>query len=132
MTELKRTYETTILVKAADARADLEGTLAAVRQIYEAEGAQFLELEKWEERSLAYPVKGETSACYITGYFAAPPASLEKIERRAVLGGTILRQLMIARPGKDLDKIKAQRAKSKADAIAAAAAAASAPPSVEM
>lgn len=121
MTEAKRTYETTILVKAADARADLEGTLAAVRQIYEAEGAKFLELAKWEERALAYPIKGETSACYLIGYFEAPPAAVDKIERRAVLGTTVLRQLMVARPGPELEKIKTQRAKAAAAAAAAAA-----------
>ena len=41
-------YETTILVRSAPARADYEGTLAAVRQTYEAEGASFIEIEKWE------------------------------------------------------------------------------------
>jgi ribosomal protein S6 len=132
MPETSRTYETTILVKAADSRADPDGTLATIRQIYEAEGATFLELEKWEERALAYPIKGETSATYYTGYFSAPPASLEKIERRVVLGTAILRQLVVARPGKDLQAIKDQRAKSKelaaAAAAAAALAAANAPP----
>ncbi|HAT10060.1 MAG TPA: 30S ribosomal protein S6 [Planctomycetes bacterium] len=132
MPDASRTYETTILIKAADARADLDGTLAAIRQIYEAEGAKFIELEKWEERALAYPIKGETSACYFTGYFTAAPSSLDKIERRAVLGGTILRQLVVARPGKELQLIKDQRAKAKelaaAAAAAAALAAANAPP----
>ena len=135
MPETSRTYETTILVKAADARADLDGTLATIRQIYEAEGASFIELEKWEERALAYPIKGETSACYFTGYFSAPPAALDKIERRVVLGTAILRQLVVARPGKDLERIKVQRAKSKELAIAAAAAAAeaaAAAPALEM
>lgn len=117
-------YEATILVKAAEARADYEGVLAAVKQTYEIEGATFLELAKWEERRLAYEIKGETSALYLTAYFTAPTGSIEKIERRANLGTTILRQLILARPGKDLERIKAQRAK----AAEAAAAAAAAPP----
>ncbi len=135
MPDASRTYETTILIKAADARADLDGTLAAIRQIYEAEGASFIELEKWEERALAYPIKGETSACYFTGYLTAPPGAVDKIERRVILGSTILRQLIIARPGKDLERIKTQRAKSKEMAVAAAAAAAeaaAAAPALEM
>jgi ribosomal protein S6 len=115
-----RTYETTILVKAADARANPDATLAAIRQIYEAEGASFIELEKWEERALAYAVKGETSACYFCGYFSAEPKAVERIERRAILGGTVLRQLIVARPGKSLELIRAQRAKAKAAALAAA------------
>ncbi len=123
MPDATRTYETTILIKAADARADLDGTLAAIRGIYEAEGASFIELDKWEERPLAYPIKGETSACYFTGYFNSPPVAIEKIERRVTLGSTILRQLIVARPGKELELIKSQRAKAKELAAAAAAAA---------
>lgn len=125
------TYEATILVKAAAARADYEGTVAAVRQTYESEGAQFIELEKWEERALAYPIDGETSALYLNAYFTAPTSAIEKIERRARLGETVLRQLIVARPGKDFERIREQRAKSAAAAIAAAAAAAQSPGAYE-
>jgi ribosomal protein S6 len=119
------TYEATILVRAAAARADHEGTLAAVRAVYESEGAQFLELAKWEERKLAYPIAGETSALYINAYFTADTLAIDKIERRARLGELILRQLIVARPGKALERIKAQRVKQVAAAEAAALAAAS-------
>ncbi len=118
----RQTYEATILVRASAARADYDGILAAVHQTYEAEGAQFLELVKWEERALAYPIKGETSALYLNAYFTAPTAAIEKIERRANLGTTILRQLIVARPGPALEKIKAQRVKAAEQAAAAAAA----------
>jgi ribosomal protein S6 len=117
-----KTYEATILVKAAAARADYDGTIAAVRQTYESEGAQFIELEKWEERSLAYPIDGETSALYLTAYFTAPSDAIEKIERRARLGETILRQLVIVQPGKELEIIRAQRIKTASQAAEAAAA----------
>jgi small subunit ribosomal protein S6 len=116
------TYETTILVSSAAARSDYEGTLAAVRAIYETEGAVFSDLEKWEERKLAYPIGKETSALYLIGYFTADPSAIEKIERRAKLGGVIMRQLIIARPGTDLERIRAQRVKQAAAAAAAAAA----------
>jgi small subunit ribosomal protein S6 len=118
-------YEVTILVRAAAARADFEGTLAAVRAVYEAEGAKFTELDKWDERKLAYQIEGETSALYLNGYFSADPLAIDKIERRAQLGEVILRQLIIARPGKDLERIREQRVKQAAAAAAAALSAAS-------
>jgi len=121
-----RTYEATILVKAAPARTDFDGSVAAVRQTYESEGAIFIELEKWEERSLAYPIDGETSALYLNAYFTADPAIVERIERRARLGDAILRQLIISRPGRDFEQIKDQRSKAAANAAAAAIAAAAA------
>ena len=103
-----RTYEATILVKASAARADYEGAIAAVRQTYEA----------------AYPIGAETSALYLNAYFTADPLTVERIERRAKLGETILRQLIVSRPGKEFERIKEQRAKAAANAAAAAAAAA--------
>jgi small subunit ribosomal protein S6 len=119
------TYEVTILVRTAAARADFEGTLSAVRATYEVEGAKFTELDKWDERKLAYPIDGEVSALYLNGYFTADPLAIDKIERRAQLGEVILRQLIIARPGKDMERIREQRVKQAAAAAAAAASAAS-------
>lgn len=105
-----RTYEATILVSSTKARADYDAAVADAKAIYETEGAEFTEFEKWEERKLAYPIKGETSAVYLNAYFKAAPESIEKIERRAHLSDAILRHLIIDR-SKDLDKIKEQRAR---------------------
>lgn len=108
-----RIYETTILVNAAQARADHEGTLAAVRRAYEEEGAEFVEFEPWEERRLAYPIAGQTSALYLFGYFRADAAAVERIERRCRLTDVVLRQLIIVREGRDYDRIRAQREKQR-------------------
>lgn len=116
-----RTYETTILVHAGKARADHDGTIAAVRGLYEGEGAEWIELDTWEERKLAYPVEGETSALYLVGYFRAPAEAVVEIERRAGLSDVFLRQLIIARDGHDYDRIRDQRAKQAAAREAAKA-----------
>ena len=115
---MSKKYETTILVNAGQARADYEGTLAKVRSLYENEGATWIELDKWDERKLAYPIQGETSALYLTGYLEADPAVVEAIERRAQLSDAILRQLIIVRDGPDYDRIRAQRAKAAEKAAA--------------
>lgn len=117
-----RTYEATILVAAGPYRADNEGTLASVRQVFETEGAEFIEFEAWEERKLAYPVQGETSALYVNAYFKAENDAIVKIERRAGLSDHILRQLILARDGKAYDAIVDQR-KKRAERAAEAAAA---------
>jgi len=117
-----RTYETTILIPVAAARADYDAAVAAARGIYETEGAEFIELEKWEERRLAYPIEGETSAVYLVGYFKAPGEAIARIERRVQLSDAILRHLIILRDGNDYDRIREQRAKAAARAEEAAAA----------
>ena len=106
-----RTYEATILVSSTKARADFDATAAAAKAVFETEGAEFTEFEKWEERKLAYPIKGETSAFYINAYFSAPAEAIDKIDRRIQLGDEILRHLVIARDGKDLTRIQEQRAR---------------------
>lgn len=108
-----RNYEATILVSSTKARADYDAAVAAAKAVYETEGAEFTEFEKWEERKLAYPIDGETSAVYINAYFTAPSDAIEKIERRVQLGDEILRQLIVARDGSDLDRIKDQRARQE-------------------
>ncbi len=110
-----RTYETTILVRTSAARNDLDGTLAAVRALYEKEGAEFIELEQWEERRLAYPIKDETSAVYLIGYFTAEGDAVNRIEQRVKRDDAILRQLTILRDGRDYEAIRAQRAKAAAE-----------------
>ena len=119
-----RTYETTVLVPTGALRADNDGTIAAVKKVYETEGAEFIEFDKWMERKLAYPIKGETSAVFFIGYFKADNEIITAIERRAGLSEVILRQLIIARDGKSLEAIKDQRAQAAEKAAAAAAAAA--------
>jgi len=107
----QRAYECTILVHSGQARADYDGALAEVRSLYETEGAEWIELDKWEERRLTYPVKGETSALYLFGYFNADSGIVERIERRCQLSELVLRQLILVRDGKAYDAIRAQRAK---------------------
>ena len=121
-----RSYETTILVRLSAIRADKEGTLAAVRGFYEAEGAKCLDFKEWEERRLAYPISGETNALYVIAYFEADPLSIEKIERRVVHNEVVQRQLIVTREGNALARINAQRIQAAQQAAAAAIAAAAA------
>lgn len=122
--DTNRIYETTIIVNAGQARADLDGTIAAVKALYEIEGAEWIELthEGLGERKLAYPINGETSALYLEGYFNADPAALVKIERRCELSDVVLRQLILSRDGHSFERIKEQRAARAARAAEAAAA----------
>ncbi|MDA3962114.1 MAG: 30S ribosomal protein S6 [Planctomycetota bacterium] len=124
---MERIYETTIIVNAGQARADKDGTLAAVRGLYETEGAEWIELsdENLGERRLAYPINGEATGLYLEGYFTAPADAISRIERRVELNELVLRQLIISRDVKGHEKMKDYRAK-RAERMAEAAAAAAA------
>ncbi len=118
-----RTYECTILVNAARANSEPEAALAQVRGLYEQEGAEWLELERWEERRLAYKIADQTSAVYLVGYFKAPSEAIDRIERRCRLDDLVLRQLIVVRDGNELTAIREQRARAIARAREEASAA---------
>ena len=59
------------------------------------EGAEILICKKWDERRLAYEIKGRKRAGYVLTYFKAPPTIQSAIERQVQLSDNILRCLIL-------------------------------------
>ncbi len=69
-----REYEAMFLLDNASAVADLDGTTGVVDQILLKHGATIVQKEKWDERKLAYEIRGHKRATYYLVYFRAPGA----------------------------------------------------------
>lgn len=91
-----REYEAMFLLDNQAATADFEATAAQVDAILEKHGAQIVVKEKWDERKLAYEIKGHRRATYYLVYFQAPPPSITEIDQDVHLNEVILRHLVIA------------------------------------
>ena len=91
-----REYEAMFLLDNTAATADFEATAAQVDKILEKHGAELVHNEKWDERRLAYEIKGHRRATYYLVYFRAPSSAIVEIERDAALNEVILRYLAIA------------------------------------
>lgn len=91
-----RDYEAMFILEHAAATADFEATSGIVDQILEKHGAKIDQKEKWDERKLAYEIKGQRRGTYVLVYFTGDPASIEKINEDVHLNETILRHLIIA------------------------------------
>jgi small subunit ribosomal protein S6 len=52
-------------------------------------------MKKWDERRLAYEVRGQKRGLYILAYFKAPGAQLSHIERDCNLSEKILRAMIL-------------------------------------
>jgi ribosomal protein S6 len=78
----------------AAATAELEKSTALVRGIIERHGGTILVLKKWDERKLAYEIKGQKRGLYIIAYFTAPGAAIGSIERDVNLSEDVLRVLI--------------------------------------
>ena len=120
-TATKRLYEGLFLVDSAKAAADWEGTIAAIEKTFSRSEAEVVTLEKWDERRLAYEIKGKSRGTYILAYFNCDPLKIAAIERDVQLSEEILR-VMILKTDKmskeDIEKetpiVKAQREEQEA------------------
>jgi small subunit ribosomal protein S6 len=91
-----REYEAMFLLDNAAAVADFDGTAAVVDQILQKHGATIVQKEKWDERKLAFEIRGHKRATYYLVYFRAPTSAIPAINVDANLAEKIVRHLIIA------------------------------------
>lgn len=87
-------YEAMFLVGQAVA-ADLGGAVAHINEILSRGHAEIVALKKWDERRLAYEIKGQKRGTYILVYFKAASKDLAHIERDCNLSEKLLRTLIL-------------------------------------
>jgi small subunit ribosomal protein S6 len=89
-----------------------------IRRIMDRAEAQVVFLKKWEERRLAYKLKGRKRGVYVLTYFNAPPDKITGLERDARLSENILRVLVVRADGMTpelMEKAAAPRAAEPAE-----------------
>lgn len=89
------TYEGFFLFPQS-ASGDLQGASDHVGQILDRGGAEILSFSKWDERRLAYEIKGNKRGIYFLSYFKATGDKIAAIERSCNLSEQLLR-FMITR-----------------------------------
>jgi ribosomal protein S6 len=89
-------YEAMFLLDTAATTADYDGTVGAVDAILARHGATIVQKEKWDERKLAYEIRGHKRATYYLAYFRAPTDAVQKIRADAALSEKIIRSLVLA------------------------------------
>jgi small subunit ribosomal protein S6 len=94
MAESLSQYEAMFLF-GASAAADLEAAINLARSIIERHEGQILVIKKWDERKLAYEIRGQKRGTYIIAFFKAPGKAISAIEREVNLGEEILRVMVL-------------------------------------
>ena len=74
--------------------ADLQGAADHVLEILSKGGAEPISLCKWDERRLAYDIKGNKRGVYFLTYFKCDATKLAAIERDCRLSERLLRSLI--------------------------------------
>jgi small subunit ribosomal protein S6 len=74
---------------------DAAGTVAEIPTAIEQFGGKMLASRLWEERRLAYPIKGHRKGTYWLTYFQLPGDQVTSLNRQFQLNESIIRSLML-------------------------------------
>ncbi len=105
-------YEAMFLLGQAQA-ADLAGAIAHINEIMARGHADILAMRKWDERRLAYEIRGQKRGTYILVYFRAPGKDVAHIERDCNLSERLLRTLILRADHMTEDQMKAADARKE-------------------
>ena len=88
-------YEGMFVLDDKRANENWDGVTKEIRGLLEKHGARVYNLERWDERRLAYRIKGRSRGVYVLTGFLAPGTAITAIERDCQLSDTILRVLIL-------------------------------------
>ena len=94
-TVARKLYEAMFLIDPALAAQDWDGVNQTIRTILERAEAEIVSMRKWDERKLAYNIRGRTRGTYILCYFRAGGDKIWEIERDVRLSERIMRVLVL-------------------------------------
>lgn len=112
-------YEGLFLMDQTALVGDASAGVNKVREILDRASAEVLTLSKWDERKLAYPVKGQKRGTYVLGLFHVEGAQITRIERDCNLSDEVLRVLITR--GDHLGEIEIEQAIKQGEVSAAEA-----------
>jgi small subunit ribosomal protein S6 len=88
-------YEGMFILESGRYGRDPEGVSGRLAKIIEDAGGEMLVSRLWEERRLAFPIKGHRKGTYWLTYFRLDSGRLTGIRRQCQLNDDILRQLLL-------------------------------------
>ncbi len=108
MADTKRVaYEGMFIFDANRLARDPQGLPDAVAEMITAAGGELEVSRLWEERRLAYPIKGHRKGAYWITYFHLPPSQVSPLTKQCEIKDGILRQLFVKLPESLIEPILA-------------------------
>ena len=94
-----QTYEAMLLVEPTIAAREWPRVLEEIDRLAKKNGATVLQVAKWGERKLAFPVRKCARGTYVLAYFGAPEKAVTKLRADIALSEVILRSLVLHHEG---------------------------------
>lgn len=91
-----RPYEAMFLVFNKEAKKSHDYLEEHLKGLLEKVGAKISRFGKWEQRSLAYEIKGQRDGIFYLCYFEIDPKAISTLKREAELSELVLRVLILA------------------------------------
>jgi small subunit ribosomal protein S6 len=117
----KKLYEGMFLVDSAKAASNWDGINAAIKKILDKAKAEIVSMRKWDDRKLAYDIRGVSRGTYLLCYFRVDGQQIRNIEKAVQLSEKIIRVLILntdQMTQEDIDKdtpaTKVEKEKEKA------------------
>jgi small subunit ribosomal protein S6 len=107
------TYEGLFLL---DAGQSFDAAAEPIRKVMDRSGAEVLVCKLWDERRLAYEIKGRKRGLYILTYFRLDPLKLVELEHDVLLTEEILRALFIRKDALTEEEMNADTPATGAEA----------------
>ncbi len=89
------TYEAMFLLNAGYASGSWEAARGEVEHILHRANAEIIHLRKWDERRLAYEIRGNRRGVYVLAFFKCEGPKVAGIERDVQISENILRVLVM-------------------------------------
>jgi ribosomal protein S6 len=110
---LSKLYEGMFLLDNQVVRADWGRAKTVVTDHLQKHGAKVVTARRWDERKLAYAIRGKLRATYLLSYFEGGPEAVNAMRRDLELDERVLRYLILgaeALPEGELEKSQAESA----------------------
>lgn len=105
MAENTAVYEGLFILDANKFAREREGLAREVEGLVEAVDGEVLVSRLWEERRLAYPIRGQRKGAYWLMYFRLPTLRVTELTRACEINDSILRQMFVKLPPALVDPI---------------------------
>ena len=106
MNENARTYEGMFLLDSGN--PDFEAVSEPVRAVLGRNEAEVLSIRPWDDRKLAYEIKGRRRGLYVLTYFKADPGRIAEIEHDCQLSEQVVRVLILQRKSLSEEQLQAE------------------------
>jgi small subunit ribosomal protein S6 len=91
-------YEGLFILDSNRFARDHEAVSREAENLVESVGGEILVSRLWEERRLAYPIKGQRKGAYWLMYFRCPTLRLTELTRQLEINEVVLRHLFVRLP----------------------------------